>query len=505
MNSSGQIKYGVIISYASLFLNIVTGLLYTPWMINTIGKANYGLYTLAMSVISLFVFDFGLGSAISRFVSKYLSEGRQDKVDNLLGLVFKLYLLGDCIVLVGLSVVYCFLPSIYQGLTSDELSSFKVVFLVAGLFCIISFPFLPLNGVITSYEKFIPLKTCDLIHKVIVVGLMTCCLLLGGGLYSLVIVNSIACVVIIFLKLGILGKIRIKAINWSFWDKALLRSVFGFSLWVMITQLAQRCVFNLAPSILAAFANSSSVSILGIAMVLEGYTYTFANAINGMFLPKVSRMVAANDKQSILNLMIRVGRIQIYIIGLICVGYICTGRDFIDAWLGPDYSEVYVCALMIILPSFFQLPQEIGSTTVVAEGKVKHQAYAFLIMAAINIVLAVPLSKYYGVKGLCLSIMMSYFIRTFLMDALFYKELGLNVFLFFKESFLKILPSILLSMIVTLGICHFISISGWLGFVLKALICVVAFAISVWLFAMNYEEKKLLIEPIKKLLVNKQK
>mgnify|MGYP001540049099 CR=1 FL=1 len=72
-----QIKTGAIISYVALFLNIVIGLLYTPWMINTIGKADYGLYTLAMSVISLFVFDFGLGSAITRFVSKYLAENRQ--------------------------------------------------------------------------------------------------------------------------------------------------------------------------------------------------------------------------------------------------------------------------------------------------------------------------------------------------------------------------------------------------------------------------------------------
>ena len=370
-----QIKTGAVISYASLFLNVVTGLLYTPWMINTIGKENYGLYTLAMSVISLFVFDFGLGSAITRFVSKYLSEKRQDLVDKLLGLVFKLYLAGDLIILIALSVIYFFLPSMYQGLTATEMSDFKVVYLIAALFCVISFPFIPLNGIISSYEKFIQLKSCDLIHKIIVVVLMATCLLMGGGLFALVIVNSVAGIIIILLKLAILGKKRIKAIQWRFWDKALLRAVFSFSIWVTVIQLAQRCIFNLAPSILAAFANSVSVYILGIAICLEGYTYTFASAINGMFLPRVSRMIANDKREEILKLMIRVGRIQIYIIGLICVGFICTGREFIQAWLGDGYSEVYICALMIILPSFLQLPQEIGSTTIVAEGKVKHQAH----------------------------------------------------------------------------------------------------------------------------------
>ena len=498
-----QIKTGAIISYTSLALNVVTGLLYTPWMINSIGKANYGLYTLAMSVISLFVFDFGLGSAITRFVSKYLSENRQDLVDKLLGLVFKLYLIGDLIILISLSVIYFFLPSLYQGLTATEMSDFKVVYLIAALFCVISFPFIPLNGIITSYEKFVQLKSCDLIHKILVVVLMTICLLSGGGLFALVIVNSIAGVVIILLKLAILGRKRIAAVDWRFWDKPLLRSVFSFSIWITITQLAQRCIFNLAPSILAAYANSVSVSILGIAICLEGYTYSFANAINGMFLPKVSRMVAGNNRDDILRLMIRVGRIQIYIIGLVCVGFICTGRDFIIAWLGDGFSEAYICALMIILPSFLHLPQEIGSTTIVAEGKVKHQAYAFLVMAAVNLLLAFPLTKMYGIKGLCFSIMIAYLVRTVLMDFIFYKELQINVITFFRESYLRILPALLCSIAITLFIIHFIALEGWLGFIVKAVVCLVVYAVSVSLLSMNQDEKHLIIVPIKKVIHRK--
>ena len=71
-----QIKYGALISYIALFINIVIGLVYSPWVIRSIGKADYGLYTLALSIISLFVFDFGLGSAVTRFIAKYNAEGR---------------------------------------------------------------------------------------------------------------------------------------------------------------------------------------------------------------------------------------------------------------------------------------------------------------------------------------------------------------------------------------------------------------------------------------------
>ena len=495
-----QIKTAAVISYLALLLNVLIGLLYTPWMIDTIGKADYGLYTLAMSVTSLFVFDFGLGSAVTRFVSKYLAEGRQDKVDNLLGLIFKLYLLGDLVILISLVALYHFLPYIYQGLTVIEMERFKLVYIIVSMFCVISFPFIPLNGILTSYEKFIQLKSCDLIHKLIIVVLMTACLLMGGGLFSLVIVNSVAGIIIIILKLLVLGGMRIKNINLSFNDKTVLKSVFCFSVWVIVIQLAQRCIFNIAPSILAIFTTSSAITILGIAICLEGYTFSFASAINGMFLPMVSRMIVSDTRNEIIDLMIRIGRIQIYIIGLICIGFICVGREFIQLWLGEGYEEVYICALLIILPSYFQLPQEIGNTTVVAEGKVKLQAFAFMLMAAINIALAYPLTKCFGVIGLCCSIMIAYLIRTISMDVIFYKILSINVFEFFKKSYIHIIPFQIVATIFTIVIFQFIDLSGWLGLCTKIIICTVCYILTMWFLCMNPSEKTIVLTPIKKLL-----
>ena len=92
MSSSRQIKLGALMSYIAIAINIISGLVYTPWMISSIGRENFGLYTLALSVITLFVFDFGLSNAVTRFISKYLAEGRQDKANNCIGLVYRLYI-----------------------------------------------------------------------------------------------------------------------------------------------------------------------------------------------------------------------------------------------------------------------------------------------------------------------------------------------------------------------------------------------------------------------------
>ena len=92
LRSYSQIKLGALVSYFTVAFNMLAGLLYTPWMISRIGQGNYGLYTLATSLITMFVMDFGMGAAVSRFVSKYNAVGDRQAVQNFLGLVYKLYL-----------------------------------------------------------------------------------------------------------------------------------------------------------------------------------------------------------------------------------------------------------------------------------------------------------------------------------------------------------------------------------------------------------------------------
>ena len=189
-SSSRQIKLGALMSYVAIAINIVSGLLYTPWMIHSIGRDNFGLYTLALSVISLFVFDFGLSFAVERFIAKYLAENNQEKANNCIGLVCRLYFAIDIILFVILVGVYFFIPQIYQELTPDEIEKFKVIYVMAALYSVISFPFIPVNGVLSAHEKFVQLKVCDVFHKLFIVITMTTCLLLGYGLYALVLVNT---------------------------------------------------------------------------------------------------------------------------------------------------------------------------------------------------------------------------------------------------------------------------------------------------------------------------
>lgn len=55
--------------------------------------------------------------------------------------------------------------------------------------------------------------------------------------------------------------------------------------------------------------------------------FYFADALSGLLLPRVSR-VYIKEHGNVLPLMIKVGRIQLYIVSAIVFGFIVLGQDF---------------------------------------------------------------------------------------------------------------------------------------------------------------------------------
>ncbi len=503
MKKNNQIKIGALLSYTSIAVNILAGLLYTPWMVKQIGKSDYGLYTLANSLITLFLLDFGLSSATARYVSKYHAEGNEEKVNEFLGAIYKLYLLIDALILIVLTIIYFLIDTIYVKLTPDELSKFKVVYLIAASFSIINFPFITLNGILTAYEKFIQQKLADLIYRFLVVGLMVYALLTGHGLYSVVTVNAIAGLIIIFYKLIIIRKFTSVRVKFSNQNMSIYKDIFSFSLWTTVISLSQRLIFSITPTILGVVSNSSEIAVFGIITTIEGYSFTVTSAINGMFMPKISRIYTQeNPEDNIMPLMMKVGRFQYVLNGLIIVGFAVLGRFFISIWMGADYSNAYWGILLVIVPGIFFNALQIANTTAVVTNNVKYQALVNLGIGIINVVLSFAFSALWGVIGSCISIFVAYSIRAVALNILYYKKLRIDTPFFAKNCYLKMSIPVIISLVIGCIICSFIPNKGWISLGIQAIIVCAEYLIVMFFLGISKDERsticKLLLSKIRR-------
>ena len=85
------------------------------------------------------------------------------------------------------------------------------------------------------------------------------------------------------------------------------------------------------------------------------------------------------------------------------------------------------------------------------------------------------------------------------MNIVYYKDLHINVFTFFKETFAGPSVALVVSLIAGVVINQFIPYQSWLFLSLKILFFLMVYITSI-VFVMNEYEKSLIIKPIKDLI-----
>ena len=103
-----QLKAGAFLSYISIGLNNIVGLLYTPYMLRMLGQNEYGLYSLVASVVAyLTVLDLGFANAIVRYTAKFRAEGKSKEQYEMFGMFLILYsCIGIVAFFLGLGIYF---------------------------------------------------------------------------------------------------------------------------------------------------------------------------------------------------------------------------------------------------------------------------------------------------------------------------------------------------------------------------------------------------------------
>lgn len=498
---NSQIFKSALISYIAIFFNIVAGLIYTPWMIKQIGVSDYGLYTLVFAFLSYFLMDFGIGQALARFIAIYKSEGNTKKINEFFGVSISIYLIIDVLIFIILCIVFIFLENIFLELTEQEQHKFKIVYVIAGFFSIVTFPLAPIRGVLIAHERFVFLKLSDLLQKVMVVLLMVLALSLGYGLYIMIIINGFVGLVVKAYGFYEIRKTVNFRINISNIDFKIVKELFSFSMWVFIIGIAQRLILNIMPTLLGVYSGTQAIAIFSVAMILEGHTWTFAQALNGLFLPKLTKMVVLNESRvKITNLMIKVGRIQYLIIGLLITGLIVLGKPFISLWMGNAFSESYFVVLLLVLPGLITLTQEIASTLLFVINELKYRAVLYSLAGAISVIFGVFLIPGYGAVGSAIGVFIAIVLCHIIgINIVYSRVLKLDIKRFFRSVHMQISWPLIVSGVLSFIGQQYYQINSWSSLLISGSAFVLIYVLLVWNLTMNKDERLLILKVVNKI------
>ncbi len=498
-----QLKAGVILSYVSQTLTILIGLIYTPVMLKILGQGEYGLYQLSASVISyLGLLSFGFGSSYIRYWSKYKTSNDEDGIASLNGMFMIVFAIIGLLCIVFGSILIANIQYIFKdSLTAQEIHKARILmgFMVFNL--AVSFLGNVYISNITANERYLFQRIVAILQSIVNPLLAIPILLLGYKSVGIVIVQTLVTLAGFLTNAVYCKKSRRIKFDFRHINASVLREIFIFSFWIFVNLIIDQINWNVDKLILGIFHNTATVAVYSVAAQINMLYLNFSMSISAVFIPKINKIAVSSENDSLLTeLFIRVGRIQFIVLALILSGLIIFGQYFISIWAGNGYGDAYAIMLLLTIPITISAIQNLGIEIQRAKNMHKLRSIIYLIMAVINIIMTIPLAKYYGGIGAAVGTAFSYIVGNGLIMNIFYhKKIGLNILQFWKQI-LKFIPSLILPIAAGVVIHNYIHISSVEMFVLLIAVYTVIYAISMWLFGMNESEKMLIIKPARSLL-----
>lgn len=500
--NNSELKAGALLNYVLIILNALVGLLYTPYMLRTLGQSEYGLYSLIASVISyLTVLDLGMGNAIVRYTAKFRAEGKETEQYEMFGMFLILYIvIGVFSVLLGLGL-YLNVDSMF-GATMDavELGKARIMMIILIANLAITFPMSIFGSIITAYERFVFPRVVNIVRVVLNTIVMIVLLHWGYKAITMVVVQTIFNILTLILnylycKYRIRIKIYFRKFNWSF-----LKEVAIYSFWILLNVIMDKIYWSTGQFVLGSILGTIAVSVFAVAIQLQTMYMQFSTAISSVFLPKVTSMVTnkSTDKE-LSDLFIRTGRIQFIVMSFILCGFIVFGKPFILLWAGEGYVDAYIITLLFFSALIIPLAQNLGITILQAKNQMKFRSLLYIAIAILALVFEIILGKMWGGIGCAIAISIALLLGQVIIMNIYYKiKQGLDINRFWKEILsMSISPAILVA--ISLIVVNKYSITNWPSLITFVTLFSVLYVIVVFSFSLNSYEKSLFTAPLKKI------
>ena len=495
MRSNKQRKVGALLSYLSIIINTVIQLIYTPFLIKMLGQSEHGVYSLVSSIIGyLTVMDLGFGNAIIVYTTKYRTQKKKKEEQILHGmfnLIFKI--LGIIAALLGL-VLYFTIDDIFGSkMSSDEIRKMKSMMLVLSFNLLLTFSFGIYNSIISAYEEFTFQKIVSILHSILTPLLSIPMLLLGYKSVSLAIIITISNIITVFLNYYYCKKkIRVST-KFNGFNHSLFKMILGYSVWIFLGVIVDKVNYSVDNVILGAVAGTIAVSIYSVATTFNTVFINISTAISSVMLPKMTQLVTEKAPKSILtNEMIKVGRLQNYIIFLAYSGFVLLGKIFIYAWVGEAFHDSYYVTLLLITPACIPLIQNTGLSILQAMNKYRFKSLSTIIMALFNVIISVFFAKIWGPIGAALGTSIALVIcNVILMNIYYLRVIKLDILRFWKEIIKQTIP-FTIPIITMIVLMKLIRIDGFRGFIIYGIVYVLLYSFIAYFISMNTYEKELI-------------
>ena len=345
--------------------------------------------------------DFGITTAVVRFISKFMGKNESEEVYKIFNNSFFLFLgLGAIVFVISVSASF---TCQYFINSFEDIKSIKLIILILGFDIALSFPMRAITALMISsirYDLDVYVQFFNIILRSTLIFIF---IIRGYGLIALSVITLSSNLASYIFKIYLIES-QITKINFDFSliKKEQIVRLLNYGKHTFIAQIADILRFKLDNFVIALFLNISLVTHYSIAQSMMDYFVSLVTSAIGIFTPLFSQLDGRKDYESIKKWFLFSTKICTTLSVYIGVSIITYGDFFISRWMGNEYIDSYNILVVLCLPYVFALMQNPSVGLLYGISKHKFYSISNSCEGVLNLILSLVLVKNYGLIGVAL-------------------------------------------------------------------------------------------------------
>ena len=501
--AGSNLKISAMMAYATIFAQLLYNLAVTPIIIRVFGQSEYGVYSLCASVITyLSLFQFGFGVTYLRYFIRFQQKGEEQKTEELNGMFLEVFIsIAVIVAILGAVLVSSSEVVLGEKLTAVEHRTAKLLLSLMVFNISLSMIGVMFVSAINAHEHFVFQKGIALADNLLKPIVLIPLLLLGYKSFALVLLTTLFSIATVSINvLYCLKKLNLR-FRFSNFDFALFKEMGVFSFFIFLQGVMDIFNWQIDKFLLTRFWGSAETAVYSVGAQFNAVFIALAAAVTGFFVPKVNQLVASNSGDEVIsNLVIKLGRLQFIICTFLFSSFVFFGKPFVQFFAGNGYENAYYVAILLISPLIIPLSMDLCYHIARAKALHKTSTTVFAFAALLNVLISIPLCKKYGEIGAAFGTLIGMFIANNIFQYLYSEHIvGIDMKRWSK-NIISMLPALIFPVVVGVLIMLFVNTYNIGVFIGMAFGYASVFAVSMWLYGLNNEEREMFSKLVKNIM-----
>lgn len=499
MDTKLRVIINSLCSVAGRMISVIIGLILTPFMLDKLGPAAFGIIPLIMASILPFleISTAGISTSVGRYVTLHRARHETEEANRYFNTSF-FALLGLCVFacLPILALSYYF-PSIFKVAKGWERRS-QWTMLVAGVAFIISAASGP-YGVGMYYRQRFDLRSAFEVAAALARAgtiVLLFCVIAPNTVYvavGMVVAASVLGVANVATAYRMLPGLRT---SWQFFSRDKLRDVSAFSFFLVISRLSLILFVSTDYLLINWLLPKEDVTVYNLGARWAPVMRGFMAAAVFVLGPLVTILDATAQHDRIRRIFLRGTRVMLLIICPVAIFFCVLAKPFMTVWVGGIYPEAVEPAVRVlwvmVLPLVMNLAVMPAFTMFTAMGRVRVVALVTLGAALANIGLSIWLAVglNLGILGIAIGSSACLLAKNAAFTPWYMCRLCGSPL----KSFYRLFPGPIAACLPGAGLAILVqyvaNISNWPAIFLTGGCCVLSYLLIVYFFCLTAEEKE---------------